>query len=187
LIVARQTQHGRPQGVVRMTNRTPVRDRPGAVGSRRGPLYTDEAGNAGGGTDLSSRRRTQYVKVPGTRRLGNLTTPESVQKLQKALPRESEGRSRLSFLRLYDKISREDIPGSCLRPVSLQQGRTGCGWTGPSRISRCMGAAMAWRTGACAQGRDVPTDPIRRVFIRKPMAKLRPLGSLDPAWSWRCD
>ncbi|MEA2918979.1 MAG: hypothetical protein QOJ15_11060 [Bradyrhizobium sp.] len=35
----KRTQHGRPQGVGRMTNRMPVRDRPGALGWRRGSQY----------------------------------------------------------------------------------------------------------------------------------------------------
>lgn len=30
-------QHGKPLGVVGMTNRTPVTDMPGALGWRRGP------------------------------------------------------------------------------------------------------------------------------------------------------
>jgi len=54
-------------------------------------------GNAGGGT--GPQFKTNAIRREGTRRLGNLSTPESVQKLQKALHAKSEGRSRLSFLR----------------------------------------------------------------------------------------
>ena len=53
-------------------------------------------------------RQTQDA-VSGTWRLGNLSTPNSVQKLQTALHAKAKARSRLSLLRPYDKISREDI------------------------------------------------------------------------------
>src|SRR5713101_4815171 len=41
--------------------------------------------------------------------------------------------------------------------LELQQGRTGCGRSGFCGHRRVWGAAVAWRTGACAQERDLPT------------------------------
>ena len=41
--------------------------------------------------------------------MGNLTTPESVQKLQKALHAKAKAGTGYRFYALYDKISREDI------------------------------------------------------------------------------
>src|SRR6201998_1088319 len=35
----KRTQHGKPRCVIRMINRTPARDRPGALGWRRGSQY----------------------------------------------------------------------------------------------------------------------------------------------------
>jgi RNA-directed DNA polymerase len=41
--------------------------------------------------------------------LGNLSTPNSVQKLQKALHAKAKAEAGYCFYALYDKISREDI------------------------------------------------------------------------------
>ena len=58
------------------------------------------------GRDLSSRRTQQVAR---TRRLGNLATPESVQKLQTALHAKAKSEPGYRFYALYDKIYREDI------------------------------------------------------------------------------
>jgi RNA-directed DNA polymerase len=41
--------------------------------------------------------------------LGNLSTPKTVQKLQKALHAKAKAEAGYRFYALYDKISREDI------------------------------------------------------------------------------
>ena len=41
--------------------------------------------------------------------MGNLSTPDSVQKLQAALHAKAKAESGYRFYALYDKISREDI------------------------------------------------------------------------------
>ena len=41
--------------------------------------------------------------------MGNLTTPKTVQKLQKALHAKAKAEAGYRFYALYDKISREDI------------------------------------------------------------------------------
>jgi len=81
--------------------------RPGAVGEvRYGVRSTAEAGNAGGGKDLSSRRTQDVVRDLG---IGQPINSEGCSETADGVARESEGRSRLSLYALYDKISREDI------------------------------------------------------------------------------
>lgn len=58
------------------------------------------------GRGLSSRRAQQ---VERDRRLGNLSTPTSVQKLQTALHAKAKAEAGYRFYALYDKISREDV------------------------------------------------------------------------------
>ena len=58
------------------------------------------------GRDLSSR---QTQDVGKDRRLGNLSTPIRVQKLQKALHAKAKAAPDFRFYALYDKIYREDI------------------------------------------------------------------------------
>src|SRR5713226_1900953 len=58
------------------------------------------------GRDLSSRPTQKVVK---DRSLGNLSTPKSVRKLQRALHAKAKAEAGYRFYALYDKISRDDI------------------------------------------------------------------------------
>src|ERR1700732_103733 len=60
----------------------------------------------GGGRGLRSRPTQQVAR---DRRLGNLATPKSVQKLQIALHAKAKAEAGYRFYALYDKISRDDI------------------------------------------------------------------------------
>ena len=51
----------------------------------------------------------QRKDVARDRRLGNLATPKSVQKLQTALHAKAKAETGYRFYALYDKISRDDI------------------------------------------------------------------------------
>ena len=79
----KRTKHGKPQGVVsddQLEAREGQAGRPGVAERFVVPL---KPGNAGGGK--GPQFKTDAISGEGTRRLGNLSTPKSVQKLQKAL------------------------------------------------------------------------------------------------------
>ena len=108
--------------------------------------------------------------------MGNLSTPDSVQKLQTALHAKAKAEAGYRFYALYDKISRDDILAQAYAQCRSNKGVAQRGPSGLRGRRDVWGGAMAGRTGACAQAGDLPTGPIRRVYIPKANGKLRPLG-----------
>ena len=77
-------------------------------GGGRGSGYRGNPGNAGGGK--GPQFKTDETSGEAFWRLGNLSTPKTVQKLQTALHAKAKADSRLSLLWCCTtKISREDI------------------------------------------------------------------------------
>src|SRR6202030_2241253 len=163
-----------------MINRTPARDRPGAVGRRRGSWYRRSRVMLVEGRDLSSRR-TQYVVRD--LEIGEPINSEECSETAEGVARESEGRSQLSLLRPVRQDQPRGYPGPRLCPVPLQQGRTGCGWSRLRGHRSVWGATVAWRTGACAQAGDLSTGPHQKSVYtegqRQTQAARQPLGSVE--------
>src|ERR1700675_2799720 len=147
---------GSPKAWSAMTNRTPARDRPGALGWRRGSQYRGSRVTPVEGRDLSSRQTQQVVR---DLEIGEPINSEWCSETAEGVARESEGRSRLSLLCPVRQDQPRGYPGSRLCPVPLQQGRTGCGWSRLRGHRKVWGATVARRTGACAQAGDLPTGP----------------------------
>jgi len=125
-------------------------------------------GNAGGGT--GPQFKTNAIRREGPGDWGNLSTPESVQKLQKALHAKAKAEAGYRFYALYDKISRDDILAHAYAQCRSNKGaRVWMDRT--SRTSKRMGLQRWLGELALALRQETyRPDPIRRVFIRKPMA-----------------
>jgi hypothetical protein len=74
------------------------------------------------GRGLGSRPTQQVEK---DRRLGNLKTPESVQKLRTALHAKAKEEPDFRFYLLYDKVYRRDILEYAYRNCKANKGAAG--------------------------------------------------------------
>src|ERR1700747_3209423 len=109
------------------------------------------------GRGLGSRQTQQVAR---DRRLGNLATPKSVQKLQTALHAKAKAEAGYRFYALYDKISRDDILAhayaQCRSNKSLPLRRQGGRRASTARIlrtSRHTGSSDGWLNWRLRSGR----------------------------------
>ena len=125
------------------------------------------------GRSLSSE---PTLKVGKDRRLGNLATPESVQRLRTALHAKAKEEPEFRFYALYDKIFRTDVLAhayACCRANKGAPGVDGLTFEGVEAYG-----AERWLGELAQQLREETYRPeaVRRVYIPKPNGKLRPLG-----------
>src|SRR4029453_15652335 len=118
------------------------------------------------GRGLGSR---QTQDVARDRRLGNLSTPISVQKLQMALHAKAKAEPGFRFYALYDKISRDDILAHAWAQCRSNKGAPGVDGQEFADVE-AYGVQRWLGELALALGQE---DPIRRVFIPKANGKLR--------------
>src|ERR1700674_1143279 len=130
------------------------------------------------GRGLGSGLTQDVVKE---RRLGNLATPTSVQKLQMALHAKAKAEAGYRFYALYDKISREDILAHAWAQCRSNKGAPGVDGQDFADVEAY--GVQRWRgeLALALRNEDYRPDPIRRVFIPKANStakspKLRPLG-----------
>ena len=88
--------------------------------------------------------------------MGNLATPKSVQKLQKALHAKAKAEAGYRFYALYDKISRDDILAHAYAQCRSNKGAPGIDGQDFAGYRGVWGRAMAGGTGACPQAGDLP-------------------------------
>jgi len=108
--------------------------------------------------------------------LGNLSTPKSVQKLQKALHAKAKAEAGYRFYALYDKISREDILVHAYAQCSSNKGAPGVDGQDFADIEAYGVQRWLGELALALRQETYRPAPIRRVFIPKANGKLRPLG-----------
>lgn len=125
------------------------------------------------GRGLSSRQTQQVVR---DRRLGNLSTSKSVQKLQTALHAKAKTEAGYRFYALYDKIYREDILAHAYAQCRSNKGAPGVDDQDFADVEAYGVQRWLGELALALRQETYRPDPIRRVFIPKANGKLRPLG-----------
>lgn len=125
------------------------------------------------GRGLSSRQTQQVVR---NRRLGNLSTPKSVQKLQTALHAKAKAEASYRFYALYDKIHREDMLAHAYAQCRSNKGVPEVDGQDFAEIETYGVQRWLGELAFALRQENYRPDPIRRVFIPKANGKLRPLG-----------
>jgi group II intron reverse transcriptase/maturase len=108
--------------------------------------------------------------------LGNLATPESVQKLQTALHAKAKSAPGFRFYALYDKIYREDILAHAYAQCRSNKGAPGVDAQDFAEVEAYGVERWLGELALALRKETYRPDPIRRVFIPKANGKLRPLG-----------
>ena len=108
--------------------------------------------------------------------MGNLTTPESVQKLQTALHAKAKVEAGYRFYMLYDKIYREDILAHAYAQCRSNKGAPGVDGQDFADIEAYGVERWLGELALALKEKTYQPDPIRRVYIPKANGKLRPLG-----------
>jgi RNA-directed DNA polymerase len=108
--------------------------------------------------------------------LGNLATPASVQKLQRALHAKAKAEPGYRFYALYDKISRDDILMHAYAQCRSNKGAPGVDGQDFADVEAYGVARWLGELALALREETYRPNPIRRVFIPKANGKLRPLG-----------
>ena len=108
--------------------------------------------------------------------MGNLSTPNSVQKLQTALHAKAKAEPGYRFYALYDKISREDILAHAYAQCRSNKGAPGVDHLDFEDIEAYGVERWLGELALALRRETYQPDPIRRVYIPKANGKLRPLG-----------
>ncbi len=125
------------------------------------------------GRSLGSKQTQQVGK---DRRLGNLSTPSSVQKLQMALHAKAKAEAGYRFYALYDKIYREDILMHAYAQCRSNKGAPGVDGQDFADIDAYGVRRWLGELAHALREESYQPDAIRRVWIPKANGKRRPLG-----------
>lgn len=109
-------------------------------------------------------------------RLGNLTTPENIQKLQAALHAKAKGEPGLRFYSLYDKLYRRDVLEHAYACCRANQGAAGVDGERFEEIEAYGVERWLGELTDTLRKKTYQPQALRRVYIPKPNGKLRPLS-----------
>src|ERR1700682_1847788 len=170
----KRTQHGKPHGVVSDDQSNAREGQVGRHGVAERFAVPLKLGNSGG--EKEHHLKTDAIRREGPWRLGNLSTPKTVQKLQKALHAKAKAEAGYRFYALYDKISREDILAHAYAQCRSNKGAPGVDGQDFADIEAYGVQRWLGELALALRQETYRPDPIRRVFIPKANGKLRPLG-----------
>jgi len=125
------------------------------------------------GRGLGSKPIQQVGKE---RRLGNLQTPVSVQKLQTVLYAKAKEEPEFRFYLLYDKIYRRDVLDHAYRSCKANKGAAGVDGESFEAIEAYGEERWLGELAERLKKKDYRLEAVKRVWIPKPNGKLRPLG-----------
>ena len=108
--------------------------------------------------------------------MGNLSTPKSVRKLQRALHAKAKAEAGYRFYALYDKMYREDILAHAYAQCRSNRGAPGVDGQDFAAVEAYGVQRWLAELALALRKETYRPDPIRRVFIPKANGKLRPLG-----------
>jgi hypothetical protein len=115
--------------------------------------------------------------------LGNLSTPESVQKLQTALHAKAKAEAGYRFYALYDKISREDILAHAYAQCRSNKGAPGVDGQDFSDIEAYGVQRWLDELAVALRQETLPTGPHQKSVHPEGQRQAQAAGHLDPARS----
>lgn len=118
----------------------------------------------------------QTLEAARDRRLGDLTTPQRVQKLQKALQAKAKESLGFRFYALYDKVYRADVLQYAYTRCKANKGDAGVDGTRFADIESYGEERWLGELAKELREKKYEAQAVRRVYIPKPNGKLRPLG-----------
>ena len=130
------------------------------------------------GRGLSSGQTQDVVR---DRRLGNLSTPKSVQKLQRALHAKAKTEAGYRFYALYDKIYREDILAHAYAQCRSNKGAPGVDGQDFADVEAYGVERWLGELALALKGGDVPTGSDQTSVYPESQRQTQAAGHLDPA------
>ncbi len=115
-------------------------------------------------------------EVARDKRLGNLATPSSIQKLQTALHAKAKGEPGFRFYALYDKVYRKDVLEHAYACCRSNQGAAGVDGERFEDIEAYGVDRWLEELAEALRKKTYRPQAVKRVYIPKPNGKLRPLS-----------